>query len=154
VKIETYDASLAPQLAALRGGRPADIGGAFGRALAHVVFPGEEKAATDALAAYAKFELDDRTLRSDAPADAIGFDVSAAPNNSEGDFTAFDNALSAWIQIHQNAFDQEIAAGTGALNGWQLYAALGPLLIVGLAWLGLRPRLREYAWTGEERAAS
>ena len=86
-------------------------------------------------------------------AEAIRFDTSAAPNDSDGDFTAFDGALSAWIQIHQHAFDQQIAAGTGALNGWALYAALGPLLIVGLAWFGLRPRLREYAWTGEERAA-
>jgi hypothetical protein len=87
-------------------------------------------------------------------AEAIRFDTSGAPNDSEGDFIAFDDSPSAWIQIHQQAFDQQIAAGTGALDGWQLYAALGPLLIVGLAWLGLRPRLREYAWTGEERAAS
>jgi len=157
VTIGTYDTALATQVDALQSGRPTRMGGAFGRALGHVVFPGEERAATAALTAYAKFQSDDRVLRADQTtgnaAEAIRFDTSAAPNDSEGDFTAFDSALSAWIQIHQQAFDQQISAGTGALNGWQLYAALGPLLIVGLAWLGLRPRLREYAWTGEERVA-
>jgi hypothetical protein len=149
VTIDTYDAALGEQVTALRSGRRVVIGGAFGRALAHVVFPGEEPAATAALTDYARFQRDDRVLRADLesgrPAEAVRFDTSSAPGDSEGDFLAFDSALGAWIQIHQQAFDQEIAAGNGALNGWQVYAVLGPLLIVGLAWLGVRPRLREYA---------
>src|SRR5215472_3990644 len=52
VAIGTYDAALAAQLAALQGRQPTQVGGAFGRALAHVVFPGEQKAATAALVAY------------------------------------------------------------------------------------------------------
>ena len=157
VTIFTYDAALGTQVAALQSGQPVRIGGAFGRALGHVVFPGEERAAAAALTAYARFQRDDRVLRADWDSgrlsEAVRFDTSAAPNDSEGDFIAFDSALGAWIQIHQQAFDREIAAGNGDLNGWQLYAVLGPLLIVGLAWLGVRPRLREYAWTGVDRTA-
>jgi hypothetical protein len=149
VTIGTYDAALATQLAALNSGQSTEIGGAFGRALHHVVFPGEDQAATAALTAYAKVQLDDRILRADSArgnlAEAVRFDTSAAPNDADGDFAAFDRALNAWIQIHQQAFDQEIAAGNGNLNGWQVYAVLGPVLIVGLTWLGLMPRLREYA---------
>src|SRR5262245_61722803 len=57
VTIGTYDAALATQLAALKGGQSTEIGGAFGRALDHVVFPSEGQAATAALTAYAKVEL-------------------------------------------------------------------------------------------------
>jgi hypothetical protein len=157
VTIGTYDAALATQLAALTAGRPTSIGGAFGRALGHVVFPGEEHAATAALTAYASFQRDDRVLRADSAggdlAEAVRFDTSSAPHDSDGDFGAFDGALGAWIQIHQQAFDREIAAGDGNLTGWQVYAALGPLLIVVLTWLGLRPRLRQYAWTADSRLA-
>ncbi len=156
VTVSTYDTALGAQLLAMDSGRTPQIGGAFGRALSRVVFPGEARAVRAALAAYAKFERDDRTLRADAASgnltEAIRFDTSAAEGDSDGDFNVFDNALGAWIQVHQRAFDEAIAAGNGNLNGWQLYQWLAPLLIVILTWLGLRPRLREYT-TGGDRTA-
>lgn len=149
VSMGTYDDALAAQLSALESRRPTSIGGAVGRALGHVTLRGEEQAARATLAAYARSQRDDRILRADAAggnlAEAIRFDTSSAPNDSGGDFNAFDSALGGWIQIHQRAFDQAIAASTGNLNGWQVYAAIGPLLIVVLTCLGLIPRLREYA---------
>jgi hypothetical protein len=146
--IGTYDAMLATQLAALKAGHSTEIGGAFGRALDHVASRGEEQAAIAALTAYAKFQADDRILRADAArgnlAEAVRFDTGAAANDADGDFAAFDRALNAWIEIQQQAFDQQIAAGNDTLNGWQVYEVLGPMLIVDLTLLGLMPRLREY----------
>jgi hypothetical protein len=143
VTIATYDSTLGDHLAAMENGEPADIGGALGRTLAGVSLPGEGRAAAATLDAYGRFQRDDRVLRSDwvngNVVEAIRFYNSPAPNDSGGDFAAFDSALGAWMRIHQQAFDEQVAAGTGDLDRWQVYAAIGALLIAVLAGLGIRP---------------
>ncbi len=122
--------------------------GPFGTALNNITFTGEPEAASAVLSTWAAYQRDDRTLRADATSgnmsEAVRFDTSPAPNDSNGHFNAFDAALGKWIQINQSAFDQAVAAGVGNLSGWQLYLALGALLVVALTFFGLRPRIGEY----------
>jgi hypothetical protein len=148
VTIADYDAALNPVVTEVRQGRTPDLAGAFGTALHNITFTGEPAAASDVLQTYQAYQRDDRTLRADAASgnlkEAVRFDTSPAPNDSDGHFNAFDKALGGWIQINQDAFDQAVAAGRGNLNGWSLYPALGALLIVALTFFGLRPRIGEY----------
>jgi hypothetical protein len=148
VTIGTYDAAMAGALAALDRGQTPNTDGSFGRALHNITFAGERAAAVATLTAYARYQLDDRILRADATSgrtqEAVRFDTSTAPNDSDGHFNAFDDALGRWIQINQSAFDRSVAAGNGNLAGWQLYPIAGALLVVALAFVGLRPRLGEY----------
>jgi hypothetical protein len=148
VTLATYDAALAQALAELSQGRTPAMTGVFGTALRNITFSGETAAATSVLETYAAYQRDDRTLRADAARgdlkEAVRFDTSPAPSDSDGHFNAFDAALGRWIGINQSAFDQAVAAGQGNLSGWQLYPALGALLVVALTFVGLRPRIGEY----------
>lgn len=152
VTIGTYDAALGAHLAAMQNGERTDLGGALGRALGEGSLPGEQRAAAATLDAYARFQRDDRVLRADWANDneveAVRFFNSQAPNDSGGDFAAFDSALGAWTQMHQSAFEEEIAAGGGDLDGWWVYGVVGPVLIVLLAALGILPGLGERTWAG------
>jgi hypothetical protein len=150
VTIATYDAALASEFVATQNGESApNLGGAFGTALRNITFAGESKAAWATLATYSRYELDDRTLRHDNTSgnfkEAVRFDTSSAPSDSDGHFNAFDDALGKWTQINQSAFDGAVAAGNGNLSGWQVYPLVGAILIVALTFVGLRPRLGEYS---------
>jgi hypothetical protein len=148
VTLATYDAALAQALAELQQGRTPSLKGAFGTALGNVTFAGEPSASRAVLETYAAYQRDDRTLRADAAVgnmkEAVRFDTSPAPNDSNGHFNAFDAALGTWIQINESAFDRSVAAGVGNLSGWQVYPPLAALLVVALTFAGLRPRLGEY----------
>jgi hypothetical protein len=146
--IATYDAALAPVVTQVQQGRTPDLGGTFGTALHNITFAGEPAASRAVLETWAVYQQSDRTLRADAASgnlkEAVRFDTSPAPDDSDGRFSAFDAALGRWIQVNQDAFDQAIAAGVGNLNGWSLYPAAGALLVVALTFVGLRPRIGEY----------
>jgi hypothetical protein len=146
--IATYDAALAPVVTQVRQGRTPELGGAFGTALHNITFAGEPAAAAAVMETWAVYQRGDRTLRADATSgrmsEAVRLDTSPAPGDSDGEFSAFDAALGRWIQVNQDAFDQAVAAGVGNLNGWNLYPALGAVLVVGLTFFGLRPRIGEY----------
>ena len=148
VTIGTYDAALAPVVAQVQQGRTPDLSGTFGTALHNITFAAEPAAAKSVLATWAVYQRSDRTLRADATSgnleEAVRFDTSAAPNDSDGQFNAFDAALGTWIKVNQDAFDQAVSAGVGNFGGWNLYPALGALLVVALTFVGLRPRLGEY----------
>jgi hypothetical protein len=146
--IDKYDAALAPVVAQVQRGQTPDLGGTFGTALHNITFAGEPPAAKAVMETWAAYQLGDRVLRRDATAgnmpEAVRFDTSAAPNDSDGLFNAFDAALGTWIQVNQDAFNQAVATGDGNLNGWNLYPAIGALLVVALTFVGLRPRIGEY----------
>jgi hypothetical protein len=149
VTISTYDSALAPVVAQAQQGHTPDLGGTFGTALHNITFAGEPPAAKAVFQTWALYQRSDRVLRADAASgnlkEAVRFDTSPAPNDSNGQFNAFDAALGRWIQVNQDAFDQAIAAGAGNLNGWSLYPAVGALLVVALTFVGLRPRIGEYS---------
>jgi hypothetical protein len=149
VTISTYDAALAPVVTQVQQGRTPDLGGAFGTALHNITFAGEPAAAASVLQTWASYQRSDRVLRADVSGgnlkEAVRFDTSASPNDSDGQFNAFDAALGRWIQVNQDAFDQAVATGMGNLDRWNLYPAVGALLIVALTFVGLRPRIGEYS---------
>src|SRR5262249_35836176 len=109
--------------------------------------PHEAEAALATLEAFARFERDDRILRSDVAAGdmmkAIRFDLSQASGEAGGDFAAFIRALEHWIQIDQRAFDDAIHAGDTAVAARQLSWVPG-LVVASLSLLGAWPRLREF----------
>lgn len=120
----------------------------FRSALGSSHFPGEARVAKRVLEDWSAYQADSRTLRRDAGSgnlkEAVRFDTSPTTTDSGGHFSLFDFELQRWIQIHQSAFDQAVATGDGNLSGWQLYPPLAALLVVGLAFAGLRPRIGEY----------
>ena len=74
--------------------------------------------------------------------------VHAALGPDEGDsnraFAAFDAALVKALAINEDEFDHAIEYGARDLNGRRQFTPVAALVVALLAWLGLRPRLREY----------
>jgi hypothetical protein len=86
-----------------------------------------------------------RSLARTDPQQAIAFDTSPAPGQSNGDFISYNTALDALIAINQHAFDTAIAAGEDALGGWTSGISYGLCALLAMAvLLGVRPRLAEY----------
>lgn len=142
VGIFQYDAALAKEIPGLK------FGGYLGTELHNITFPGEAAAAMKTLLAYQVYERDDRVLRATAKtslANAIAFDVGTAPGQSDWAFYNYDTALTSVITINRDAFNTAVAAGSSAATGWTwLIPGIGALLVAGLAYAGVRPRLAEY----------
>lgn len=124
------------------------FGGFLGQEVRNITFPGERQAAVDSLLAFRDYETDDRTLRAMAQtnlAQAIDYDINVAPDDSDGAFNAYANALQSVIDINTGAFAQAVAAGQSAAGGaFPAVEALAALAIVSLVYAGVRPRLAEY----------
>lgn len=174
VSIGGYDAALAGDIPAARSGTDPRVlfGGYLGAEFRNITFPGERAAAIRALLAFQVYEKDDRRLRAIARSDvakAVAFDIGTRPGQSDWAFSQYMAALSALIAINQNAFDADISAGerdalwdsgqpaAGAGAGLRASAApVAALLLAGLVFLGVRPRLAEYRrpGSGSGRAAA
>jgi len=146
--LATYDAALANEVAVLgRGGAPA-LQGDLDTALQSVHGADEESVARAAVASYAKFQRDDRVLRADVARndlrEAVRYSLGPQAGQSQGDLVALDRDLGAWIAIDQTSGDANLATGARALYGWQWIPVVVWVLIGGLAYLGIRPRLKEY----------
>jgi len=72
-------------------------------------------------------------------------DAMALAQHSSGAFERFDAALGSALEDKQKAFDEAIAQGFNEVAGFEVSAPALAFLISLFAWLGLRPRLREYA---------
>ncbi len=146
-----YDAGLAKAIAAYRGDHAnITFRGYFGVEFRNITFAGERAAAEQTLDAYQVYERDDRHLRALARRGqltaAISFDTSTAPGNSNWAFYRYDKALVALININQRAFTQAIAASQHDSAGWTGTIPAGAaLVIILLAFAGVRPRLAEYS---------
>jgi hypothetical protein len=149
VAISGYDAALAADVKAYQQDN-SDIrfGGYLGAEFRNITFYGERQAAVATLLAYQRYEKDDRTLRAMAKenlAAAVAYDTGTAPGQSDWAFNAYDAALSSVIAINQRAFTSALAAGQGAVAGWDLgFPAAGAVLVAALTLAGVRPRLAEY----------
>lgn len=121
----------------------------------NAAFQGEAARAQDALKNYGEYLAIDGQVRQlvagGDQAGAIARSLSNGPNNPDGAFQKFARALRGTggmpgaIDINQNAFNQAIDRSFGAVANYEWFGLVAVLLIVGLAFLGLRPRLREYA---------
>ena len=123
--------------------------GLLGDELANITFAGERAAAEATLKAWAQYvDIDDelRALQDGGKrAQAIALDVGLQPGQSNWAFDRFQKALERTITINQDAFDAAIRASERRVN----LVVYGALLIAWLAasaaaWLGFKPRLREY----------
>jgi hypothetical protein len=76
--------------------------------------------------------------------EAIRFDTSTNPGDSNYAFNQYGDALNAWIGINQKAFDDAIRTGEQELGGWAVIPGIGALLAIALLLIGIRPRLAEY----------
>lgn len=117
--------------------------------LRNITFAGEQDQALAALARYAEYLAIDREIRNvEAKGDharAVALCLGERPGESNWAFDQFDQALDATLKINQNEFDRAIQRGFAQLAGFEVSAPLAALAIIGLAFVGLRPRLREYA---------
>jgi hypothetical protein len=76
--------------------------------------------------------------------EAVRYTLGREAGESQGDLEAFDQDLARWIAMDQTSGDANLATGSLALNGWQWIPVAVWVLIVGLVYVGIRPRLREY----------
>jgi hypothetical protein len=128
---------------------PQGFEGHFAVELRNITFPGEREAAVEALKRFARYvALDDdiRKLEKDGKhAAAVALCLGNKPGESNWAFDQFDEALGKVIDLNMREFDKAIGLGfrrLADLEWWAVGVAVG----VGvLAYLGLRPRLREYA---------
>ena len=134
---------------ATQGALPSGAKGYFAQELGNITFAGEREAAQDMVRAYGVYYADDRRIRDlenggkhDA---AIAFCVSMAPGDSNFAFDQFDKALGKTLDINRRAFDDAVTQGFRDLAGLEFWSALVAGSVAVLAFIGLRPRLREYA---------
>jgi hypothetical protein len=149
VTLDTYDAAVRTDLEAYFNdpSHPVNFGGYLGTELKNITFQGERAAAEQMLRTFQTYELDDRVFRQKLTADvseAVRFDTSPAPSDSDGAFTAYAAAVQNVIGINAAAFTSNINAGVDELTLWDWLPLAAGLVAAGLAVAGVRPRLREY----------
>jgi hypothetical protein len=118
--------------------------------LNNITFPGEREAAVATLRAYGVyFGIDGqiRNLENTGRQDeAVKLCTGSKPGESDWAFGRFDDALGATLKINQDEFDTNWHAGQGSVAGLEVEALIVALAVGGLATLGLRPRIQEYAF--------
>lgn len=143
------DSPLTPDVLAQAKTDKPTFKGYLGDELRNITFAGEQEAAIDALNKYAAYMAMDAHIReletSGRHQEAVDFCTGTQEGQSNWGFAEFDKALQNVIDINQKAFDDSVAHGFRGLNWLPYGAVIVPLLVLGLAWLGLLPRLREYA---------
>jgi hypothetical protein len=128
---------------------PRDASGLLVDVLRNVTFTGEGDAAMVAVRAYVDFVHSDDQLRSaehqGRHVDAVELAIGTKPNEVRAVFDRFDAAIERTTAVNRDAFDAVLAqADVGLRRAEWLDPALA-LAIALAAWLGIRPRLREYS---------
>jgi hypothetical protein len=117
--------------------------------LDNITFDGEYAAGASMMDAFRAYMLIDAKIRklatSGKMADAIELCIGDKPDESNAAFDHFDKNLQATLDINQAAFDSEMNQTTHDLRVAEAVSLMLALGIAWLTWLGLRPRLREYA---------
>ncbi|MFT3765536.1 MAG: hypothetical protein QM820_08485 [Minicystis sp.] len=128
---------------------PPGDGGLFADARRHVTFPGAREAVASMLLAFAAFDRLDEQLRALERAGkhdrAVDLCVGAVSDQAPAVFDRFDRALLAAVDIDQRELDRTVDEGLRALGAAIAIGPIASLLVALLAFLGVRPRLREYA---------
>ncbi|MFD1045151.1 hypothetical protein ACFQ1S_05870 [Kibdelosporangium lantanae] len=132
-------------------GKNTDVrfGGYFGAEMNNITFAGERDAAERVLTTYQQYQRDDRRIRAMASRgdlrQAIAFCVATTSGSSNYDFAQYDKALTAVIDINQQAFDTAIRDADNELTGWGDLVPLGvPVTVTVLVAAGVWRRVREY----------
>jgi len=127
---------------------PTGFTGFLANELRNITFPGEQEAAAQTLTAWGKYVGIDGQIRalknSGQTGAAITLCTGSAPDQSNGTYKTFDDALGHTLDINQKEFDGDVAQGSADLGALPVLAPLVMLAVALLAWFGIRPRLREY----------
>jgi hypothetical protein len=117
--------------------------------LNNITYTGELQAAIETLRAFGAYLTTDGEIRaleqSGQHQAAIDLDVGTQPGQSNWAFAQFDDALGRTLGINQREFTAAVDRATADLAGSEYLGPVAAVLIILLAWLGLRPRLREYS---------
>ncbi|MFJ9456781.1 hypothetical protein ACIRST_17030 [Kitasatospora sp. NPDC101447] len=145
-----YNARLADAAGRHRADRTAvPFGGYLGSELHNVTFPGEQDAAERVLDTFQQYQLTDRRIRELSTAgrlkEAVTLNTGLSKGQSNYDFEQLGAAIGDTIAINATAMDRAVAETDGDLDGTTAALAAGVLAVaLGLAAVGVRPRLREY----------
>jgi hypothetical protein len=126
------------------GEHVAGFSGYLADELHNTTFPGEREAAAATLTSFDQYLKIDAHIRSLEHPDAVTACIGTNPGDSGWAFTQFNKALTRTLEINQDVFKDEVAAGLSALKGMEWKASIAAALIAIFAVLGLSARIREY----------
>jgi hypothetical protein len=116
--------------------------------LRNITLVGEQEAAKDMLVKFGDYlAIDDRIRqleKENKHPEAVRLCTGYNQGESNWAFRRFDEALGKVLKINEDEFHRAIAQGEAALAGSEVAAAVVLLAVAMLAYVGLRPRLREY----------
>jgi len=101
----------------------------------------------DAIHGHLADELKNITFEGEeevAKRSVAGFDAYRVAKTPEA-FKDFDTALGQTLDVNQRAFDAAVKRGLGDVAAFEIIAPVWAVAISVLAWLGIRPRIREYS---------
>jgi hypothetical protein len=132
-----------------RGAHVNDFSGYLADELNNITFDGEREAAIQSLTTWEAY-LDVDTMirqlqRQGQTRQAIELCLGNAQGQSNWTFDQFDRALLATLDINQKAFDASVDKGLSAVSALEIKALVVAIVIALLCFLGLAPRIREYA---------
>ena len=127
---------------------PQSFEGHLAKELRNITFDGEEEAAKDMLAKFGDYlAIDDKIRQLEAEnkhREAVQLCTGYREGESNWAFKQFDDALEKVLKINDGEFRHAVTEGQGALPRSDV-AVVVLLAVAVLTYLGLRPRLLEYA---------
>jgi len=132
-----------------RGAHVNDFSGYLADELNNITFAGEREAAIQSLTAWEAYLDVDAKIRQlqrqGQTRQAIELCLGNATGQSNWAFDQFDRAVLATLDINQKAFDASVDKGLSAVSALEVEALVVAIVIALLCFLGLAPRIREYA---------
>jgi hypothetical protein len=121
----------------------------FAQLLRNMTFAGEKDAAAVVMRAFADYHKIDGKLRrlerSGKHAEAIELCIGEGEDGSNAAFAKLDTAVERMLAINRKAFASTIDLADGGLRTAEVWDPILAVAIALLAYLGMRPRLAEYA---------
>jgi hypothetical protein len=142
------DRPLTDQLITSAAAGKVQFSGRLADEMNNITFPGELQAATQMLGTWAQYyALDARIRELEATGQhqaAVTLNTGINVGQSNWAFAQFDDALGRTLGINEQWFADYVQRGFDDLNGADVLAIVGGLVIAVLAWFGLQPRIAEY----------
>ena len=124
---------------------PADFKGYLAEELRNITFKDEAVAAADTVKTFLAYVAVDASIRQLQNSGKHTDAIDKCLGESNRAFEQFDKALGKTLKINDDAFQAAVQRGFAALNGFEVLAPLAALAVALLSFVGLLPRLREYA---------
>jgi hypothetical protein len=129
---------------------PPSVKGYLADELNNITFRGEREAAVDTVDKWLRYVEIDKTIRKleseNRHQAAVALCLGTKPGESNWAFDRFDEALQKTVRINRDALDQAQQSGYAVLDWAMSLSPVAAVTIAVLAFLGLRPRLKEYAF--------